>query len=162
MGMDKAERDAYWESQVRALKHAGALTRPLPPHQDYRQKLDHCKAGDVTFNAGCDDDGSVAKNSFSPNILRCIDGSKRNLLRPKYFLQHYPRPAHPNSCFKNRKTSTSGRSQFEAPSAASTAPKKSRRRASVRTCSRSCSRIIKSRPPRVMLPTFSSVPLRLK
>lgn len=56
MRMDQAERDAYWESQVRELKRAGALTQSLPPHQGYRQKLDHWKAGDVTFNAGCDDD----------------------------------------------------------------------------------------------------------
>jgi hypothetical protein len=32
MGMDKAERDAYWELQVKALKRADALTRPPPPH----------------------------------------------------------------------------------------------------------------------------------
>jgi hypothetical protein len=33
--------------------------------------------------------GSVAKKSFSPNILQRTDSSKRNSLRPKYFLQHY-------------------------------------------------------------------------
>lgn len=35
--------------------------------------------------------GSVAKNSFSPNTLGCMDSAKRNLLRPKYFLRHYRR-----------------------------------------------------------------------
>jgi hypothetical protein len=53
--MNEVEQDSYWNTQLSKLKKANLLRRLVPRHQGYRQKLDHWKSGDITFNVGCDD-----------------------------------------------------------------------------------------------------------